>query len=158
MSLKCYRNIDELPVWNFLRILKTEDVRYLMVLEDYYQLPSIEDMSELNEIWDEVSGQIIDINGINEDTQELFRLQKEIILGYINIHSTGDIGELTSLKIMQKRLERLSATSNKKVDFETLIVDMEVEFKMQFDLTKMTVSKFYKYINKYANGRKSHNE
>lgn len=48
-SVKLYKSVNTLPLWNYIRVVETDDLRYLAILDYYDDLPQIEvDRS----IWD----------------------------------------------------------------------------------------------------------
>jgi hypothetical protein len=45
---KYYKSIEVLPVWNLYKVQKTGDLRYLLILDDYINLPKVNiDLSEV---------------------------------------------------------------------------------------------------------------
>ena len=46
-----YKSIDYLPIFNFFKIIETEDKRYLIKLDDYELLPDKVDLDVLNKLW-----------------------------------------------------------------------------------------------------------
>lgn len=49
-----YKSIDFLPLFNFFMIHKTEDLRYLLKLEDYEVLPDNVELNNLPDIWEKI--------------------------------------------------------------------------------------------------------
>jgi len=52
-----YKSIDYLPIFNFFKVIETDDKRFLIKLEDYELLPSEVDMDVLNKIWEDIQGE-----------------------------------------------------------------------------------------------------
>jgi hypothetical protein len=46
-----YKSIDYLPIFNFFKIIETDDKRYLIKLDDYELLPDEVDLDVLNKLW-----------------------------------------------------------------------------------------------------------
>lgn len=59
MSLKLYNHIDRLPTWNYYEVIKQKDLRYLIVTDDYTNIPEIEkaDAMRMSDIWNELNFQ-----------------------------------------------------------------------------------------------------
>lgn len=51
---KYYKSIDYLPIFNFFKVIETDDKRFLLKLEDYELLPDVVDLTELNKAWTEI--------------------------------------------------------------------------------------------------------
>ncbi len=66
MLQKVYNSIEDLPVWNFLKVLKTDDKRYLLILDNYFDLPKVDDV-DLFTAWQTIQTEIVDLNGISEE-------------------------------------------------------------------------------------------
>ena len=48
---KYYKSIDYVPIFNFFKVIETDDKRFLLKLEDYELLPDVVDLTELNKAW-----------------------------------------------------------------------------------------------------------
>lgn len=47
LKRKTYHNCDDLPLWNFIKLLTTDDLKYLLSDKDWYRmLPDLEDVWE----------------------------------------------------------------------------------------------------------------
>lgn len=70
---KIYRSIDSLPLWNYIQVEEKNDLRYLLILDYYDVLPTIQ--VDPN-IWAEIQLQAFEASGKKADnyTNELKRL------------------------------------------------------------------------------------
>ena len=64
--MKLYKDIDLLPAWNYFKIIDTGDLRYLLFLSDYNELPNSKKVGE------------------NIIKKGLFKKQREAIYNFIN--------------------------------------------------------------------------
>jgi len=79
-ELRYYKSIDFLPMWNYYKTQETEDLRYLLKLDDYESLPDV-DESIFNEIWQEITYQVIDFNNeTDRRSKRIFDKRKEIAM------------------------------------------------------------------------------
>ena len=64
----------------------------------------------------------------------------------------------STIPIMRKKeralIDKLQSKSD-SVDWDDLIAQMEIKFKFQFDLNKMSVTRLFKYLKHFSDGRKS---
>jgi hypothetical protein len=58
-DVKIYRSIDSLPLFNFIKINETDDLRYLIILDYYDILP---DISVEDDIWQDILLQVSELN------------------------------------------------------------------------------------------------
>lgn len=152
--LRIYKDIDELPVYNFLKIIKTNDLRYLYILEDYHDL-SIDDITGLEDIWGDIQSQIVDVNGVSEDYQEMIQSQKDLLLMKCDIIESGDDSTIPIMRKTEKQLINKMQSKHSQTDWIDIISQMEIKFKFQFDLKKMSVDRLFKYLKYFSDGRKS---
>lgn len=59
-TYKHYKSIDFLPRFNYYRIMDTDDLRYLLILDNYNDLPDIQ--TELLEVWADINMQLYDFS------------------------------------------------------------------------------------------------
>jgi len=52
-----YKSIDYLPIFNFFKIIETDDKRFLIKIEDYEILPEHVNANELNKIWENIQAE-----------------------------------------------------------------------------------------------------
>jgi len=71
--MKFYRSIDQLPLFNYSKIVETNDLRFLLVLPDYFELPVIADkeLQELSEAWEVINNEITDFARISDNQIKL---------------------------------------------------------------------------------------
>lgn len=152
---RLYKHIELLPLFNWIQVLKNNDLRYLIVLEDYNELPKVEDQSILESNWDNIQSQIIDLVGISESTLYILERQKEIVRLRLEMFETGDIGNMPFINKYLKELHKYTA-QNTVVNWEEKIAEVELFFKFQIDIQKTSVSRFLTYLKiMQRNGRKS---
>ena len=49
-----YKSIDFLPIFNFFKVIETNDYRYILKLKDYEKLPKRINLSELETAWNKM--------------------------------------------------------------------------------------------------------
>ena len=146
--MKHFRNIEELPIWNYTKVNETGDLRYLLCLDDYYDLPNVSDLKQFETLWEDIRYQIIDEFGFSHLEQLILQKDKEIEQLKIKLILKKDKKLLTKLKIRQKELVSMlkSNKSEKKQSFEEQVVYLESYFKIPIDIKKMSVKRYFTYI------------
>lgn len=61
--LKYYRNCDEMPIFNFFRVLESKDFSYMYLDYDGYNTVKIE--KGINEVWDKIYQEYLNLVGDN---------------------------------------------------------------------------------------------
>lgn len=76
-SLKYYQSIEFLPIGCFYKIIDTGDLRYLLKLKDYEELPHCS--LNLEPIWEKISTEYLEFSkGVNRQVEATFWIEREI--------------------------------------------------------------------------------
>ena len=153
--MKYFRTIEDLPIWNFEKVSETGDIRYILKLEDYFELPEEGfNPDDLVRVYVKVSDDLFDNFGIDDRTitkmieeKDLLMLKLRWLSGERTVKAIHDIKN----KIVQERESQKGPT---KQSFNERIVMLESYFKKDFDVYKMSVSKFYTYLSVYKKANK----
>lgn len=179
-----YRSIDFLPLFNFFKTIESEDLRYLLKIDDYELMPEV-DLKELGEAW-------ININNEYEQTEDSnstiiqFTTAKSIhnmeleylmlwniynlmsiapdheetkeVLNYANLNMTVKQIEkkLKALKnrISLKRIDIKKDESIVKPDYFQIIDKIEDVKGRAIDLNKTTVRQYIAIKKNLKNGKR----
>lgn len=144
-----YRSIDYLPIFNFFKIIETDDKRYLIKLRDYELLPDKVDLNVLNKLWDDIESEYSKAEDSNSaiiqftSAKGVCKMELEYLVLW-NMHNlmTADIEgksskamlkyaglEDKSLKWIEKRLKIL----NNKIQLKRKLVKEENPETRKFD-------------------------
>jgi hypothetical protein len=153
--MKYYNTIDTLPIFNFSKINETEDLRYLVIQSDYFELPKIteKDSKELINIWDKINDEILNYVGFSDEYKTMLRIRKSIALMKVEMITTGDKSNETLIELKEKEL--LDAMPKIKHELDESIIYIESVLKIPVDVMKCTVKKYFsyiKFISKKTNG------
>ena len=145
--LKYYKHIDFLPMFNYVYVNKTGDLRWLLKLENYDELPEInQDLTdELSKLWDEYQFQIIDVFGLSDVEEITLERQKELTILVNEYMITDDKSLVGFIKKKQKELKTLKA-NKVETDIEEQVGHIEKFMTFQIDLEKTSVSRYLNYV------------
>src|SRR6056297_3173200 len=179
---KYYTTIDFLPLFNFFKILETNDLRYLLKLKDYETLPNIH--FELNKEWNDIQSQYEQADNSNNSiitftqSKSLQKLHNEYLvlwnlnnllliapehektkemLNYVGIKSNK---VEKKLKVLRNKIEIKNKDfekPHKKIDFMKIIDEIEDIKGREIDIYKTTVRK-YIAIKQNIHGRQNKTE
>ncbi len=146
-----FRSIEELPIWNWNKIKEEEDFRYLLKLDDYFDLPvpDPEVIVELGFLWEKVKDQFTERFGFPDQFKRIEKKRIEIDLLMLDFIITGDIGLQTLIQVKRKQLEGMIKKIQQDSDqpFEEQVVILESHFKLAIDTHKVSVLRYYSYVN-----------
>lgn len=144
--MKYYNTIDTLPVFNYGKISELEDLRYLIIQSDYFELPKIteKETAELFNVWENINDEIINYVGISEDYKSILRIKKAIALMKVDMITTGDKSLETLIEL--KQLELKNYYPQKKNELDESIIYIESALKIPIDVMKCSVKKYFSYI------------
>jgi hypothetical protein len=148
--MKYFRTIEDLPIWNFEKVSETGDIRYILKLEDYFELPEEGfDPDALVDVFIKVSDDLFDNFGVDDKAITKMIEEKDLLILKLRWLS-GERTMKAIFNIKNKIVEeRESQKGPTKQSFNERIVMLESYFKKDFDVYKMSVSKFYTYLNLY---------
>lgn len=111
-SFTLYRSIEDLPMWNFRKVISTGDIRYLYILEYYKDLPKEHPKYEK---WDDIFWEYIEAKGVDNN----FKLRLEL-KAKLAILENEEIckGKKNGVKIMMvnEKLKSLQNNTKKNTD------------------------------------------
>lgn len=153
--MKFYRTIEELPIWNFDKINEQGDVRYMLKLDDYFELPAKGvDYDTLVDHFIQVSDELFERFGVDDRAITNMMEEKDILIMKLK-WLAGEKSFKTTYKIKSKiREDREAMVGDKKQTFEEKIIMLESYFKKDFDVYKMSVAKFYTYLDVFKRANK----
>lgn len=153
--MRYYNTIDTLPIFNYGKISELEDLRYLIIQPDYFELPEIteKETAELFKAWEHINDEIINYVGISEDYKSILRIKKAIALMKVELITTGDKSLETLIEL--KQIELKNSYPQKKNELDESIIYIESVLKIPVDVMTCSVKKYFsyiKFISKKTNG------
>lgn len=141
-SLPIWDNIEDMPVWNWMRVHEKGDLRYIYKISSDRELPSqCPDM----DCWRRLYDQYIREFGINERYLEYLQKKKDIAIKKCDRIISGDRSLETLIEVDEIELrDMLSAGENMK--FIEVIAAIEKHLGFQLNQHTVTVVKYYTYL------------
>lgn len=142
---KIYKSLDILPIWNYNMICEKNDVRYLLVLDDYNDLPEKCNIEKCYEIWDKL---IYDFDYLD---LSLEFAEKQVLIKELEYSLNPENKILkTEIAIKQKEYERLKKLREKNLKkntqtFNDKIANIEIILGIKIDVYKDSVKRFFAY-------------
>lgn len=141
---KVFRDIDEMPIYNWNKIHETGDLKYL--IKDGFKAESYE-IRFLLKRWKKLYEQYVNRFGFSDDFLSILELEKNIALLKIEKAERGDENIQTFIEIDEIKLQKKkSELSNVKSDFYDIKAAIESNLGFHIDPKKCTVVEFYSYL------------
>lgn len=167
ISYKNYRSIEELPAWNFSKIMETKDFRYLLKLPDFFDMDGVKlpESIDFGAAWDKIFDEYIKEFGLSEEFSNILNLQRKIAMLKIRMVTGNQWSLRAAITLEQEKLQQLfKNTKGDKSKFEETLAYIEQFFKISLDTHKVSTKRFYTYleimrkqtIKQRANGKKNH--
>ena len=144
--MKIYKSIDTLNLYCYSKIIETEDLRYLIIQSDYFELPTITDKeySELFKVWEKINDEIIDYTGISEEYKSIMRMKKSIALLKVEKITTGDKSIDNIIELKELELKNMYPKQKQNIDESIILIENIT--KVPIDIMKCSVKKYFSYI------------
>lgn len=143
--MKHHSSIKTLPTENYRNIIESGDKRYLLVLDSYDELPTLtaEQKAIINNAWESIEEQIIDISGISAQHQTLLQFQQDIAICRIDILTGGDMSLVTVYNELQRQMmSHIEAMESTDVTFDDQVSILEKHYGFHFDLKTLPLSRW----------------
>jgi hypothetical protein len=151
--IKLYLTIYDCPIWNWDKVKKTDDLRYLIRLKDYDELPDAEVSMD---VWNDMQGEYMqhfkDMGTSGHYFDKYLDLQKT--LRNEVIYSCDEYSPLLSKTVVRrKQMEQdLEAMPTISQTIEDQAVHMELFFDKApgaFNTKLISVYRWYKYLQEH---------
>lgn len=141
---KVFRDIDEMPIYNWNKIHETGDLKYL--IKDGFKAESYE-IRFLLKRWKKLYEQYVNRFGFSDYFLSILELEKNIALLKIEKAERGDENIQTFIEIDEIKLQKKKSELNSvKSDFFDIKAVVESSLGFHIDTKKCTVVEFYSYV------------
>ncbi len=146
---KYYNSPKTLPTWNYYEISRTGDLRYLLNIDDYSELPEKFDKELLTNVY---LNRILYEMPPDSFHLEMIREEYQLSLYENKVEIGEDVAALVFFKRQQNKIKRLKEASknNNSFNLEERVLDLEeiFEWKLKIDTMTLPISKFKGLENK----------
>lgn len=138
-----YKNISEIPIYNWVKINETKNLNYLFKDEKKHKQKIFK--SELNDLWIELNQQMWDTFGVSKIYKKYFSLVKRKIKLRSQYVLTNDRFLLNEIWLINEDIKNLF--DNKVGEkFSQTIWKLKIKTKLDLDPKKISVLEFYELI------------
>ena len=144
-ELELYKSIDDFPIYNFHKVMVTNDLRYLVkteISEQTYKL----NIDKLGKKWISLYDEYLDHFGLSKSYLKILELQNKIAKLICQRWEKEDKTLVAIIQIEQSKLNDLNGKKEKSSTFEEDIAVIEQYRKIGLDAKTTSVKMFYTYI------------
>lgn len=149
-----YSSIDNLPIWNYNKILETGNLRYMAKTDDFSKHFRYDKKKAfLN--WQKINDQYIDYFGVNDNYQRILELKGEMAVNYydwkvLKIPVARSYYNMAKdeLETMQSGAGSGSESQEYNVGKQIFYIEREMGFKLEEK--NLPVKQFFLYINELS--------
>ena len=138
-TLKLYKSIDELPIWNFEKINKTSDLGYLY--SEYQEKPKIDN---LDDVWEAIYNEFIKEFGLSQYFLDWLNLRLQALELYREAYVEGEKYKRVLAKVKEAEADELMSSNSTQDNNVYAIVSKSMGFRV--DPKQVSVKEFYQYL------------
>lgn len=140
-----YKSIEELPIYNFHKIMITSDLSYLLK-EEIKEKKFVKIHDQLEKQWDNLYNEYLDHFGLSKNYKQIIDQETKICKLLIKRWLKNDRSMENIIEIEEIKLKELNQTKKKTSTFEEDIAIIEQHRKIGLDPHKTSVKMFYTYV------------
>ena len=139
--MKHYTDIELCPIWNFNKVDETDDARYLLILDNYNELPELNDkvFAVLEQAYIDILYQFPK-NSINMDTIKLRYQLSKLNLKYSMYNHPADKVQIDKIEFLLQNQSKEGGNN----DFFAEIIHLQQVTKLKIDIHKDSIKYFLK--------------
>jgi len=132
-----YKSIDELPIYNYNKILETGDFKE-------YGVETAED-------WENIEKEFFYKIGYSEKYFEILRIRTQIVLNKAKYYKGGDNLLKTLIEVDKAKLKQTIGETTGG-DFNNMVAQVSKFMGFRIDVKEVSVIEFYNYLKVAQNG------
>lgn len=145
--MKYYNSIENLPIWNFYKVKETGDLSYLFVDEKQHGEAMLKAIAkEVFEAWRAIDDRFLFEFGLSEQYVNRLILEKKINELELDVLIYNNSISRARLKAEKAKVEGIKEGEG-KADLTEVLVNIEKFMSFSIDDKKVSVNKFFGYIN-----------
>lgn len=142
IKLEYYKSIDELPIKNWFKIQRTNDLSHLLKT---FQAVNESQRNELELAFDCIWKEYIDTFGVSESMRQVLELRRDIMVDKCDMFIKNDRSKLTFIRIKEAELQKI--ISQQQVEkYDTTRAYIEKYMGFRIDDERTTTKEYYSYL------------
>jgi len=147
-SFKCFKSIENCPIFNFNKVTETGDPCFIYILDDYFDFPKFTKAQRKAavESWENLFDQYLKTFGLSEHALKILMWERKIALLKCKMIEKGDYAMNAAIVVEEAALRKEIEVENKGT-FEETVAFLEQYRKISIDQFKCSTKMFFTYVN-----------
>lgn len=144
-QIELYKSIDDLPIYNFHKVMATDDFRHLVknkISDKQYAF----NIDKIGKKWITFYDEYLDHFGLTKSHEKVIEQQTKIAILTIKRWEKNDKSMEAVIEIEKQKLNELTGKKKKDSTFEEDVAVIEKYRGIGMDAKKTSVKMFYTYI------------
>jgi len=144
-QIELYKSIDDLPIYNFHKVMVTDDFRHLVknkISDKQYAF----NIDKIGKKWITFYDEYLDHFGLTKSHEKVIEQQTKIAILTIKRWEKNDKSMEAVIEIEKQKLNELTGKKKKDSTFEEDVAIIEKYRGIGMDAKKTSVKMFYTYI------------
>lgn len=139
MQDEYYTSIENLPIYNWFAIQKSNDVISLLKVQ---RVVNEDERKELTQVFEFIWREFVDAFGVSDTMRSVLELRRDILVETCDMYLNNDRSRLTFINIKKKELEKILNTQETKgIDNTKGYVEKYLGFRL--NSKEVTVKEYY---------------
>lgn len=148
-ELQLYTKLDTLPLYNWKRLYKEKDLKYLVIKEENRNFTlNQKQYRQLEETWYNIYDEYIIDFGLNKKMIRILDIEKQIALLKCDLWLDNNKFLKNKIRILEKKLdkEKNNTIDKKGNDFDRQLVLIEKWLQSSIDPKNISARKYFTYL------------
>jgi hypothetical protein len=144
MSEKFYKSIDDIPLFNWVKI-NAGEMNLILINKDYSATNE-----ELSDAWDNLFDDYIEKRGLSKSYKQLLKIMQKKAMLECDYIISGDLFKLTEIEIEEQNLKQLIGKDSIDMSVEKSLILLSKWIGYRLDWKIITVSEYYLILSEYG--------
>ena len=150
-KIELYKSIDDLPIYNFDKILKSHDLRYLLK-EEIKDITYNKNFDKISDQWVKLYDEYLEHFGLSKSYKRVIEQETKIAKLQIQRWLRDDRSLEGIIEVEKIKLQEMNKKKKKKSTFEEDLATIEQNRGIGMNPKETSVKMFFTYVKLMENG------
>lgn len=144
MSEKFYKSIEDIPLFNWVKV-NAGEMNFLLINKE-----DSASNEELSEAWDILFDDYIEKRGLSKSYKQLLNVMKKKVILECDFIISGDLFKLTEIEIEEQNLKQLIGKDSVDMSVEKSLIILSKWIGYRLDWKIITLNEYYLILKEYG--------
>ncbi len=150
IEYKYFNELDDLPLWNWIKLYAEKDYKYLIKSSDYAILAINDNINEeLDIVWRKILDEYIDNFGFTKKYKRVLELERKIAILKCNMYINNNNFLKNEIRIKEKELQKENSKNivdKDGNDYNKQVILIEKWLGSSLDIKTLSTKKYFTYL------------